>query len=89
MHAETDLLQVVDARCPAGGLAGRLHCGQEKSDKDRNDCNHNQKLDQGESASDAASGGISHFGFLYEHKKNELHSPITIAAGCRQGMKPA
>ena len=50
MQGEADLLEVVDALRPAGGLAGRLHGGQQQGDEDRNDGDHDQELDQGEPA---------------------------------------
>ena len=46
--AQSHLLHVVDALGPAGGLAGRLHRGQQERDQDRDDRDHDQELDQGE-----------------------------------------
>ena len=49
VHRQADLLQVVDALDPPGRLACRLHGGQQQGDQDRDDRDHDQKLDQGES----------------------------------------
>ena len=49
VHGDPELLQVVDALGAAGGLAGRLHGGQQEADQDRDDRDHDQQLDQGES----------------------------------------
>ena len=46
---EADLLQIVNTLGTAGRLAGRLHGGQEQSDQDGNDGDHDQELDQGKS----------------------------------------
>ena len=46
--AQSHLLHVVDALGTAGGLAGRLHRRQQQGDQDRDDRDHDQKLDQGE-----------------------------------------
>ena len=48
MQSQADLLQVVDALGAAGGLAGRLHGGQQQGDQDRDDGDDHQQLDQGE-----------------------------------------
>ena len=48
VHRQTKLLEIVGALGPAGGFARGLHGRQKQSDQDRNDCNHNQQLDQGE-----------------------------------------
>ena len=50
VQREPDLLQVVDALRPPGGLAGRLHGGQEQGDQDGDDRDHHQQFDQGETA---------------------------------------
>jgi len=51
MDRQAELLDVVDALRPAGGLAGRLHRREEQGDQDGDDGDHHQKLDQRESAS--------------------------------------
>ena len=53
-RGETDLLQIVDALDPAGRLAGRLDGGQEQADQDSDDGDHDEELDQGESASSSS-----------------------------------
>jgi len=50
-----DLLQVVDALSPPGGLAGRLHGGQEQGDENRDDSDDDQQFDQGESPPEPSS----------------------------------
>ena len=48
MQGEADLLQIIDALRPTGGLAGGLDGGQQQGDQDRDDRDHDQQLDQGE-----------------------------------------
>jgi hypothetical protein len=48
MSAQTELLEIVRALDASGGLACFLHCGQEQSDQDGDDGDHNQQLDQRE-----------------------------------------
>ena len=48
VHSHADLLEVVQALRAAGRLARRLHCGQQERDQDRDDSDHHQELDQGE-----------------------------------------
>ena len=50
VQRQADLLQVVDALGAAGGLAGRLHGGQQQADQDPDDRDDHQQLDQRESA---------------------------------------
>jgi hypothetical protein len=42
VEGQTDLLEVVDALAPPGGLTGGLDGGQEKGDQDRDDRNHHE-----------------------------------------------
>src|SRR6516225_9000597 len=44
----TQLLEVIQRLGPGGCFANLLHGGQEETDEDANDGNHNQKLDQRE-----------------------------------------
>ena len=48
VQGQADLLEVVDALGPPGGLAGRLHGGQEQGDQDGDDGDDDQQFDQGE-----------------------------------------
>jgi hypothetical protein len=48
VQGKPDLLQVVGALSPAGGLAGRLHGGQKQGDQDGDDRDDDEELDQGE-----------------------------------------
>jgi hypothetical protein len=41
---------VIDARGPASGLTGGLHCGEKQRDQHRDDGNDYQKFDQGKPA---------------------------------------
>ena len=50
VQGEPDLLQVVDALGTAGRLAGGLDGRQQQGDQDRDDGDHDQQLDQRESA---------------------------------------
>jgi hypothetical protein len=50
VERQADLLQVVDALRPAGGLAGRLHGGEQQADQDRDDRDDDEQLDQGKTA---------------------------------------
>jgi len=47
---EADLLQVVDALGPAGGLPCGLNGWQQQRDQHRDDRDDNQQFDQGEGA---------------------------------------
>ena len=51
MQSQADLLEVVGALSPPGRLTGRLHGGQQQGDQNRDDRDHHQQFDQGESAS--------------------------------------
>ena len=57
VQGQADLLQVVDALGAAGGLARRLHGGQEQADQDGDDGDHHQQFDQRETGA-AEGGGI-------------------------------
>ena len=48
VEGQADLLQVVLAAQPGGGLADLLHGGQEQADEHRDDGDHHQQLDQRE-----------------------------------------
>ena len=50
VHGQADLLEVVDALGTPGGLAGRLHGGQQQRDQDGDDGDHHQQFDQRERA---------------------------------------
>ena len=50
VHREAELLEVVDALRAPGGLAGGLDGRQQQGDQDRDDRDHDQQLDQGETA---------------------------------------
>jgi len=50
MKRQADLLEVVDALGPSGGLAGGLDGGQEQCDEHGDDGDDDQKLDQGKTA---------------------------------------
>ncbi len=61
MSGQGELLEVVDALGTAGRLAGSLHGGQQECDQDRDDRDHDQKLDQGEAGLlPAADDGFHH-----------------------------
>src|SRR5262249_36991484 len=60
------LLQVVGALRPPGRLAALLHGGQEQADQDRDDRDHDQQLDQGETAS-----SLPHSSNLLDAKQKE------------------
>ena len=59
VQGEADLLQVVDALRPAGGLARRLDGGQEQGDQHGDDRDDHQQLDQGEGRTDDVSWDLS------------------------------
>lgn len=46
VERQPELLQIVLALRPAGGLACLLNGGEEQGDQDGDDCNHHQELDQ-------------------------------------------
>jgi hypothetical protein len=48
VQRQSELMQVVLARCPPRRLPRLLHCGQEQRNQDRNDCDHDQQLNQRE-----------------------------------------
>src|SRR5690606_22835043 len=48
---EGELLDLILALRPAGGLAGRLHGGKEQGHEHTDDGNHHQQLDQGKTRS--------------------------------------
>jgi len=50
VHAQADLLQVIDALRPPGRFARGLHGGEQQRDQDRDDGDDHQELDQGEAA---------------------------------------
>ena len=50
MHRERQLLEVILAGCAVGGLAHLLDGWQQQAHEHRNHGDHNQQLDQGESA---------------------------------------
>ena len=49
---EDDLLEIIDALRPGGGIADFLHRRQQEPDQDRDDRNHDQELDERESPAD-------------------------------------
>ena len=51
VQGQPDLLQVVLALHPGGGLADLLDGGQQQADQDRDDRDHDQQLDQREPGS--------------------------------------
>src|SRR5262249_50739244 len=57
VDGQADLLQVVDALHPAGGLACGLHGGQQQPDQDGDDGDDDQELDQRETAAATAAQG--------------------------------
>jgi hypothetical protein len=48
LNRQAELLEIVDALRPAGGLASGLDCGQQECDQDCNDGDHHQQLDKRE-----------------------------------------
>ncbi len=46
---DADLLEIVHALGPASSFASSLHCGQEQSDEDRDNRDHDQQLNERES----------------------------------------
>ncbi len=50
VQAQADLLEIVDALDPSGGLAGALNRGQQQGDQDGDDRDHDEQLNQGEPA---------------------------------------
>ena len=50
MQAQAELLEVVDALGPTGGLAGGLDGGEEQADEDGDDGDDDQQLDEREAA---------------------------------------
>ena len=55
VQGQADLLEVVDALDAAGGLARRLHGGQQQRDQDRDDRDDDQQLDQREGGATMSS----------------------------------
>jgi hypothetical protein len=55
--AEADLLEVVLTLGPGGGFADLLHGGEEQSDQDGDDGDHDQQLNQREPAAAARTDG--------------------------------
>src|SRR5262249_968867 len=53
-HGQANLLEIVLALRPAGGLAHLLHGRHEQTDQHGNDGNHHQQLDQGKGRTVAA-----------------------------------
>src|SRR5207244_6655372 len=53
--SQRDLFDVVDALGSSSGLAGRLDCGEQESDEDRDDRDHHQQFNERESATAHAS----------------------------------
>ena len=47
MKGERELFEGIDALDAAGGFTGGLYGRQQKSDQDRDDRDHDQKLDEG------------------------------------------
>ena len=60
MQGQADLLEVVDALDPPGGLSGRLHGRQQQRDQHRDDGDDDQQLDQRESPSAHGPTRIDH-----------------------------
>ena len=58
VQRQAELLEVVDALGPAGGLARRLDRGQEQADQDGDDGDDDQQLDQGEAGTTRLHVGI-------------------------------
>ena len=50
VNGKSDLLQVVAAGRPIGGLSHSLNRGQQQTDQNSDDRDHDQQLDQGETA---------------------------------------
>jgi hypothetical protein len=50
LQAEAQLLQVIDALIPPGGLAGGLHGREQQGDQYGDDGDHDQQFDQRETA---------------------------------------
>ena len=57
VEGNTNLLEVVDALDPPGGLAGRLHRRQEQRDQHGDDRDDDQELDEGEGAAGLSGRG--------------------------------
>ena len=60
LRGQGQLLQVVDALGPAGGLARGLDGGQQEGDQDGDDGDDDQQLDQREAAARKARAGRDH-----------------------------
>jgi hypothetical protein len=58
MDGDSDLLEVVLAAHPVGGFPNFLDCGEEKTNKDRNDGDDDQKLNQGEARTTTSHGNL-------------------------------
>src|SRR5262249_60868950 len=58
VQGESELLEVVLALGPGGGLPHLLHRGQEQADEDRNDRDHHQQLDQREPGTRTSHGTL-------------------------------
>ena len=52
MQGDAELLEVVGALDPAGGLAGLLHRRQQQGDEDADDGDHHQQFDECEAATE-------------------------------------
>src|SRR5262249_61648707 len=77
---QADLLEVVPAGGPHGGLADLLDGRQEQADQDRDDGNDHQQLDQ----SHAATGGGRHNQLL-----TQVPSGGLLTGGRRATRRPA
>ena len=74
MGGQGELLQVVGALGTAGRLAGGLDGGQQQGDQDRDDRDHHQQFDQGESATTFKDGDFLHVRtFRKQIEGNEDH----------------
>jgi hypothetical protein len=75
---ESNLLEIVLALGAAGCFTSLLDSGQEQSDKDRNDCDHDQEFNQRETTpirSLQAASRLSHQKILQRQKKKT--TPLT------------
>jgi hypothetical protein len=46
VEADPDLLEIIDAVRPSGGLAGLLNGGEQKTGERSDDCNHDKQFDE-------------------------------------------
>jgi hypothetical protein len=91
VHGEANLLEVVFALGPGGGLADLLDGGQEQTDQDGDDGDDDEQLDQRERPADDGGHRSVHLGHTTSSNRDTKlnhSSPLSIAEREKTNGRP-